>query len=218
MVAAALTLVETEGPAALTMRRLAAELDVTTTTVYWHVGRRDELITDLIRRQSERQAARPITGSTPRERVMCAAHHVWDSALEHRAITSLAHQTGTTSLLEHPLEVALVRELEAAGLTGSAAAEAMRAVLSTVGGFLVLALRDQSAIPEERRGPALWAAADAGLDPHTVAATLYQHGTAIVHMIAHEQQWTRWMWRPLRHVCTMDRTMPRAECVTTYVA
>jgi AcrR family transcriptional regulator len=170
MVTAALALVENEGPAALTMRRLAAALDVTTTTVYWHVGSRDELITELIRHQSERQAARPVTGSTPRERVMSAARHVWDSALEHRAITSLAHQTGTTSLLEHPLEVALVRELEAAGLTGATAAEAMRAILSTVGGFLVFALRDQSAIPEERRAPALWAATDAGLDPATIAA------------------------------------------------
>ena len=170
MVEAALALVENEGPAALTMRRLAAELEVTTTTVYWHVGSRDELITEIVRYQSERQAARPIAGTTPRERVMDAARHIWDSALEHRAITSLAHQTGTTALLEHPLEVALVRELETAGLTGPAAADAMRAILSTVGGFLVLALRDQSAIPEQHRGPALWATTDAGIDPSTVAA------------------------------------------------
>ena len=170
MVEAALALVEDEGPAALTMRRLAAELDVTTTTVYWHVGSRDELITEIIRCQSERQAARPITGTTPGERVMDAARHIWDSALEHRAITSLAHQTGTTALLEHPLEVALVRELEAAGLTGPAAADAMRAILATVGGLLVVALRDQSAIPEAHRGAALWAATDAGLDPATITA------------------------------------------------
>lgn len=170
MVAVALQLVEKEGPAALTMRRLATELEVTTTTVYWHVGSRDELITEIIRHQSERQAARPITGTTPEERVMCAARHVWDSALENRAITSLAHQTGTTSLLEHPLEVALVRELEAAGLSGPTAANAMRAILSTVGGFLVNALRDESAIPEERRAPALWAATETGVDPSTVEA------------------------------------------------
>ncbi len=170
MVAAAVALVESEGPAALTMRRLAATLDVTTTTIYWHVGSREELVTEVIRHQSERQAARPATGATPRERVMAAARHVWDSALENRAITSLAHQTGTTSLLEHPLEVALVRELESAGLTGEAAARAMRAILGTVGGFLVLALRNEGTIPEERRGPALWATTDAGIEPATIRA------------------------------------------------
>lgn len=170
MVAAALTLVETEGPTALTMRRLATELDVTTTTIYWHVGSRDELITEIIRHQSERQAARPIEGATPRERVMCAARHVWQSALEHRALTSLAHQTGTTSLLEHPLEVALVRELESAGVTGRTAATAMRSILGTVGGFLVLALRDESAIPVEHRGSSLWSQDKGDIDPATVAA------------------------------------------------
>lgn len=170
MVAAALELVEAEGVAALTMRRLAAALDVTTNTVYWHVGSRDELISEIIRTQSERLAARPITGDTPRERVTTAARHVWDSALANRAVTSLAHQTGTTALLEHPLEVALARELEAAGLTGDELARALRSILATVGGFLVLALRDESAIPVERRGPALWASAAHGLAPDTVAA------------------------------------------------
>jgi TetR/AcrR family tetracycline transcriptional repressor len=170
MVAAALALVEKDGPAALTMRRLATELDVTTTTVYWHVGSRDELITELIRHQSERQAARPTTGDTPRQRVMSAARHVWDSAIENRAITSLAHQTGTTSLLEHPLEVALARELEATGLTGEPAADALRSILSTVGGFLVRALRNESAIPAERRGHALWAASDVDIDRETISA------------------------------------------------
>lgn len=170
MVEAALGLVVEEGPAALTMRRLATALDVTTTTIYWHVGSRDELVTEVIRHQSQRQAARPIEGTTPRQRVMSAARHVWTSALENRAITSLAHQTGTTALLEHPLQVALVRELEAAGVTGSAAAHAQRSILSTVGGFLVVALRDESAIPEDRRGPALWANTADDLDPATVAA------------------------------------------------
>ena len=69
MVATALTLVENEGPGALTMRRLAAELDVTTNTVYWHVGSRDALITEIIRTSATRLANRAITGTTPRERI-----------------------------------------------------------------------------------------------------------------------------------------------------
>ncbi|MEM7139558.1 MAG: TetR/AcrR family transcriptional regulator [Actinomycetota bacterium] len=170
MVAAALALVEAEGVAALTMRRLAAALDVTTNTIYHHVGSRDDLITEIIRTQSERLAARPIEGITTEERVLCAAKHVWDSALDNRAVTSLAHQTGTTALLEHPLEVALARELEAAGLAGDELAQALRSILGTVGGFLVLALRDESSIPEDRRGTALWASTDDDLAPRTIAA------------------------------------------------
>lgn len=168
MVAAALALVEAEGPSALTMRRLAAELDVTTNTVYWHVGSRDELITEIIRTSATRLADQKIAGTTARERVTEAARHVWDSALENRAITSLAHQTGTTALLEHHLELALVREIEAAGLAGDAAALALRSILSTVGGFLVGALRDESSAPEHLRPAALWATAGGSIDDATI--------------------------------------------------
>ncbi|MDH4170642.1 MAG: TetR/AcrR family transcriptional regulator [Acidimicrobiia bacterium] len=169
MVATALALIEKEGPDSLTMRRLATDLGVTTTTIYWHVGGRDDLVTEIVRHQSERLADRPIKGRTARQRVMSAARHVWDSALENRAVTSLAYQTGTISLLEHPLELALVRELEAAGVTGAAAADALRSILTTVGGFLLLALRDESTISEDHRGPALWSTS-IDLDPATVAA------------------------------------------------
>ena len=115
-----------------------------------------------------RLADREITGTTARERVTEAARHVWDSALENRAITSLAHQTGTTALLEHHLELALVREIEAAGLTGDAAALALRSILSTVGGFLVGALRDESSAPEHLRPAALWATAGGSIDDTTI--------------------------------------------------
>ncbi|MEM8705879.1 MAG: TetR/AcrR family transcriptional regulator [Actinomycetota bacterium] len=170
MVATASALIEAEGPSALTMRRLAAELDVTTNTVYWHVGSRDELITEIIRTWATRLADREITGTTARQRVTEAARHVWDSALENRAITSLAHQTGTTALLEHRLELALMREIEAAGLTGDEAAIAQRSILSTVGGFLVGALRDESSAPEHLRPAALWATANDTISEPTIDA------------------------------------------------
>jgi len=170
VVAGALLLIQNEGPGALTMRNLAAKLGVTTTTIYWHVGGRDDLVTEIIRHQSEVQAARPVEGTGPRDRLMSAARHIWESARDNRAITSLAHQNGASALLQHPLEVALVRELEAAGVTGPAAAAAHRSILFTIGGFLVQALRDESAIPAERRAAALWAASDEQLDPATTEA------------------------------------------------
>lgn len=167
VVAAALDLVEREGSAALSMRRLATELDVGTPTIYWHVGSRDELIAAVLRLQSTRLAERAIEGTTPRERVFSAARHIWTSSIEHRATTSLAHHAGASSLLAHHLEAALVLELEAAGLVGRDAADACRAILMAVGGALVLSLRDPSA---EYRPDSLWADSEAPIAPATRAA------------------------------------------------
>ena len=171
VVECALAIVEVGGSEALTMRKLAAELGVTTTTIYWHVGSRDEVVIAVIERMSERQAEAAIEGATPRERVMSAARQVWKSALDHPNVTSLAHQAGATSLLEMELEIALVRELETAGLRGEAARDALRGILICVGGFLVIGLRDHDAVPEEHRSTTLWAAVDdEGIDPATRAA------------------------------------------------
>ncbi len=167
IVAAALVLVERDGPAALTMRRLATELDVGTPTIYWHIANRDELISEVVRMQSSRLAEIKVTGKTARERVYRAARHIWTSSIEHRAITSLAHQAGMSSLLTHHLEAALVMELEAAGLVGRDAAEASRAILSAIVGALVIALRDVSASPPDYRPDALWATTDAQITPAT---------------------------------------------------
>jgi AcrR family transcriptional regulator len=174
VVAAALDLVVREGPAALTMRRLAAELDVGTPTIYWHVGSRDDLVAAIVRTQSERLAERPVEGATARDRVLAAGLHIYRGAIEHRAITSLAHQTGTASLLLHDLEAALVAELEAAGLIGAACADALRSILVVVTGSLVLALRDQSRFPEDYRADVLWAGSAAPVAPETRAALCAQ--------------------------------------------
>jgi AcrR family transcriptional regulator len=163
VVDAALAMVEEGGADALSMRKLASELGVTTTTVYWHVGSRDELVLALIARQAERQATAVVEGDTPRERVMSAATNIWRSALAHRNVTALASQVGATTLLELPLEVALVAELEDAGVVGPAAADALRAVLSCVAGFLIAAWRTPSGATDDLHPAALWAAVDDGV-------------------------------------------------------
>ncbi|MDW3220257.1 MAG: TetR family transcriptional regulator [Acidimicrobiales bacterium] len=170
MVAAAIALVEAEGVDALTMRRLAGALGVTTNTVYWHVGNRDELILEIIRANAERVAAVPIDGATPRERVFSAARHLWDIAMQNRAVTSLAHQTGNAAAQVHPVEVTLARELEAAGLRGDDLARAQRAIQITVGGFLLSALRRDAAETAATRPRAQMLSTDDGLEPETVEA------------------------------------------------
>ena len=158
VVEAALAIVESEGGDALTMRRLASDLGVTTTTIYWHIGNRDELVLALIGRMAERLAEAEVIGDTPRERVTSAATNIWRNALEHRNVTALASQVGATTLLELPLEVALLAELEAAGLKGGQARDAMRSILMCVAGFLIGAWRSDDRVPEDLRASALWAA------------------------------------------------------------
>ncbi len=166
----ALALVEAEGAGALTMRRLAGELGVATTTIYWHVGNRDDLVTAVVRRHGERMARTPIVGDTPRDRVLDVARLIWHTSLEHREVTRLAAAHGASTLQARELELAMARELQEAGVVGTAARDAMRAITACVGGFLVAALRTDQ--PESLRRTAVLAgngetsdAAD--LDPAT---------------------------------------------------
>ncbi|HEX4821908.1 MAG TPA: TetR family transcriptional regulator [Acidimicrobiales bacterium] len=175
VVSVARELVRREGPDALTMRRLATALDVGTPTIYWHVGSRDDLVAAVIDSQAERLAERPIDGRTARARVLAAAQHIYAGAVEERAITSLAHQTGTSARLLAGLEAALVVELEAAGLRGAALADAIRSILVVVTGSLVLTLRDYAARPGDR-DDALWSGCDLeALTTETLRAVVDRH-------------------------------------------
>ena len=156
VVEAALALVEREGGDALTMRRLAAELGVTTNTIYWHIGSRDELVLSVISLMARRLAQAEVVGQTAHERVTSAATNIWRNALEHRNVTALASQVGATTLLELPLEVALLAELEAAGLHGEKARDGLRSILMCVAGFLIGAWRSEERVPEDLRARSLW--------------------------------------------------------------
>ena len=151
VVAAALALVDAGGADALTMRKLAAELGVTTNTIYWHVGNRDELIGAVIRRCSEEQAAQPIKGTSAVDRVASVAAQVWRGALEHPNVTALAYQVGALSDLEQPLKEALAVEVAAAGLRGREAGDALRSILLCVAGFIVVGLEDPEAARRDAR-------------------------------------------------------------------
>jgi AcrR family transcriptional regulator len=169
VVDAALALVEAGGPDALTMRKLAAELGVAPTTIYWHVGNRDALVLAVIQRQAERQASMRVRGSTNHDRVVSAARNIWRSALANRNVTALATQAGAVTLLELPLEVALLAELESAGVRGRVARDALRAILACIAGFLVTAWRREHLLPDELRAGSLWASVD---DPRVSRDTL----------------------------------------------
>ncbi|MEV4311662.1 TetR/AcrR family transcriptional regulator [Actinocrispum sp. NPDC049592] len=75
---AARLLVERDGVQKLSLRRLAAELDVGVTTLYHHVRDKEDLLIQLLGHYAE-QIERPELPSTPRDRILAAATTMHDS-------------------------------------------------------------------------------------------------------------------------------------------
>lgn len=138
---AALAIVERHGADALSMRKLAAELGVTSTTIYWHIGGRDEVLAAALERYRERHRPRSVAGSSARTRVASILRHLHDEALEHANVFTVAYDLGITGRMQLPWQRLLADELLATGMDPEAAADTMRGLLYTVGGFIVMGLR-----------------------------------------------------------------------------
>ena len=169
LVEAARALVEAGGPDAMSMRKVAAEVGVAATAIYWHVGSREELlheVLDVIIGELPELRAR---GSTPRRRVASLARGMRDQALATTHTQQLARQLGRSAELFLPGQVAIARELAAAGLHGEAAAEAVRSLIFLVGGFVLL--EDNYRVAGTGTAQDLWAGvSDPALDPELIAA------------------------------------------------
>jgi AcrR family transcriptional regulator len=138
IVAAARQLVESGGARALTMRKLAAELGVAHTSIYWHVGSRDDVLAAVV--ESFLADAGPIRpqGRTPRRRMASIAWYVHGRAMQQRELVALAIERAGASTLWDSAHVALTREVEAVGLTGAKAGKAVTTILYVAGAFVTL--------------------------------------------------------------------------------
>ncbi|MET1001546.1 MAG: helix-turn-helix domain-containing protein [Acidimicrobiia bacterium] len=138
IVAAARRLVETGGVDALSMRKLAAELGVAHTAIYWHVGGRDELIGAVV--ESFLADLGDITpkGRSPRQRTASIAREIRRQVVDHPALVNLAIEHGRFAAMWFPAQVALAREVSAAGLGGVDAARAVTSLLYLAGAFVML--------------------------------------------------------------------------------
>jgi AcrR family transcriptional regulator len=170
IVDAALAIVETDGVEQLSMRKLAAQLGIVPTSIYWHVGGREQLLDAIAERFSERLVAAEVRGRTPASRVLFIARQFRDSAREHPKLTVVANDRGLNATVFLPLQIALARELTAAGLRGRRASRAMRSIIYVVAGFIVLADKVPPVAPTRHRSEELWADVDAaGIDPGLLA-------------------------------------------------
>jgi AcrR family transcriptional regulator len=156
IVAAARGVIEAGGVDALSMRKLAAELDVAHTAIYWHVGSRDELVDAVVDAfLADLGDITPI-GRTPRERMRSVAREIHRQVVEHRALVGLAMERGRFPGMWFPAQVALAREVSAAGLKGAEAARAVTTVLYVTGAFVMLEAAFEEHAQEAQATVELW--------------------------------------------------------------
>ena len=166
IVAAARALIEAGGIEALSMRKLAAEVGVAPTAIYWHIGSRDDLLNAVL--DAMIVDLPPITGrgGSPKARLASVARSIRDQVRATTPTQQLAAELGRTAELSFPGQVALTREMQAAGVDGSDAAQAVRAVLFLVGGFILLEDNFAHRQPGSRTTQDLWRALDdSEIDP-----------------------------------------------------
>lgn len=145
---AATRLIEEQGVAGLSMRKLAAELGVAVTSIYWHVGNREALLDELVQEMVHGLETLPARGTDPSERVLSLTTGLRRVLREHPHLIGLVNERGLTPAMFLPSQRALVAEISAAGLRGARAAEAVRALQYHVIGF-VLVERHTDRSPEQ---------------------------------------------------------------------
>src|SRR5687768_9670429 len=135
VVDAALTIVESDGVGALSMRALAEKLGVAVTAIYWHVGNKDAVLDALVDRMSEAIGDIRTTGRTPHQRITSTARSLLAALEAHGALAGIAHQRGSLARVFAPARRAIAEELAAAGLRGVRLAEATNAVVQIVASY-----------------------------------------------------------------------------------
>jgi TetR/AcrR family tetracycline transcriptional repressor len=163
----ALRMVEEDGVGRLSMRKLAAELGVAVTAIYWHVGNREALLDALVERELADVSAIRVAGASPGARLLSIARSLRKKLLARPHLIGLVNERGLTPLMFLPAQAALARELAAAGMQQADAAMAIRAIQFHVIGFVVLQRwSDRSPAPNPSAED-LWRehAVRAGVDP-----------------------------------------------------
>jgi len=135
---AASEMIADEGLDALTMRRLASRLGVTTPTIYWHVGNKQTLHQRLLERYAQEIGEIRASGSNPRDRIKSVVVGLRDEVTDRPQVAALAQSLGVTGSIYSGANVELLRELQAAGVAPADIAPAMRSLLTYFASFFVL--------------------------------------------------------------------------------
>ncbi|WP_330329740.1 TetR family transcriptional regulator [Streptomyces sp. NBC_00536] len=162
---AAASLVKQHGPAALTMRKLAAELGTAVTSIYWHVGNRESLLDALVERTVRDMGAVRPTGRTPADRIVSVARILRRELRGRPHLIAMVHERGLTERMFLPAQQALVHEVHAAGLRGARAADAVRVVQFQIVGFVLIERNRERSPAQSPAEGEVWDPAAAPDDP-----------------------------------------------------
>lgn len=134
---AASEIIAADGMEALTMRRLASRLGVTTPTIYWHVGNKAAIHRQLLERFALEIGEMRARGTTPEERIKSVVVDLRNEVTERPQVAALAQSLGVTGSIYAAANEELLRELKAAGVAPGRIAPAMRSLLTYFASYFV---------------------------------------------------------------------------------
>ena len=153
-------LIEADGVEAVSMRKVAAEVGLAPTAIYWHVGSREDLLSAVLDEMVADLPPIEARGTGARDRIASVARAARQEFLDQVTTLQLATELGRGNELSFRTQVALAREMTAAGLEGADAVAALRSILFLVGGFVVIEEQYRQRPPGELATRDLWAEVD----------------------------------------------------------
>ncbi len=157
ILATAARMIDVDGVEAFSMRRLAEQLGVAVTSIYWHVGGRDKLFDSLVEGLLGQMAHLPSDGDNPVDRIASIARSQRRLLIEKQNLLAIAHERDRTPQLFLPIQQRLAAELSELGVTGSAAALLVRVVEVHVISSAVMQFSAVRGAKHDEEDPSLWA-------------------------------------------------------------
>jgi TetR/AcrR family tetracycline transcriptional repressor len=148
IVRTALELVDRDGIAALSMRRLGAELGVDPMAVYYHVPNKDALLDAIVEAvMADIDLGVDNPAAPAEERILCAARAYRDAMLAHaNALPIVLARGPRTPTAMRPVEL-LIGILRDAGLSPEQAMAGMNAIAASVRGIVAMVAESGSEPP-----------------------------------------------------------------------
>ncbi|MBF6192873.1 TetR/AcrR family transcriptional regulator C-terminal domain-containing protein [Nocardia beijingensis] len=164
ILAAANSVIEAEGVAKLTMRRLAAELGCTPMALYHHVRDKEDLLRLLLNEYAD-QVVWPDLPEEPRDRVRVAARAMRDALAARPWIVDILAADDLLGVSALWVSESIVDGFVAGGLPLDRAAQAYRVIWHYTAGDLIVRARSARRAAEDR--PTFRAQVFADLDAET---------------------------------------------------
>jgi AcrR family transcriptional regulator len=150
-------LIDVDGVEAFSMRRLAEQLGVAVTSIYWHIGGRDRLFDSLVERLLGQMADLPSDGENPVDHIASLARSQRRMLIDKQHLLAIAHERNRTPQLFLPIQQRLATQLSQLGVTGSDAALILRAVQVHVISSAVMQFSAVRGAKHDEEDPSLWA-------------------------------------------------------------